>query len=42
MKNGFILYTDYIEQIEMLEADQAKALFLAVLKYASGISICSM
>lgn len=36
MKNGFILYTDYIEQVEMLEAEQAKTLFLAVLKYASG------
>ena len=42
MKNGFILYTDYIEQIEMLEADQAKALFLAVLKYASGEELPEM
>lgn len=42
MKNGFILYTDYIEQVEMLEAEQAKALFLAVLKYASGEELPEM
>lgn len=42
MKNGFVLYTDYIEQVEMLEAEQAKALFLAVLKYASGEELPEM
>lgn len=42
MKNGFILYTDYIEQVEMLEAEQAKTLFLAVLKYASGEDLPEM
>ena len=42
MKNGFVLYADYIEQVEMLEAEQAKALFLAVLKYASGEELPEM
>ena len=42
MKNGFVLYTDYIEQVEMLEAEQVKALFLAVLKYASGEKLPEM
>lgn len=42
MKNGFILYTDYIEQVEMLEAEQVKTLFAAILRYASGMDLPEM
>ncbi len=42
MKNGFILYTDYIEQVEMLEAEQVKTLFVAILRYASGMDLPEM
>lgn len=36
MKNSFVLYTDYIEQVQLLNDQQAGQLFRAILNYATG------
>lgn len=36
MKNSFVLYTDYIEQVQLLNDQQAGQLFRAILNYAAG------
>lgn len=36
MKNSFVLYTDYIDQVELLNDQQAGQLFRAILNYAAG------
>ena len=41
-KRGFVMYPDYEEQIEMLEAEQAKAVFIAILRYAAGKELPEM
>lgn len=35
MKNSFILYTDYLSQIELLTDEQRGVLFLAIMRYAA-------
>ena len=42
MKRGFVMYPDYEEQIAMLEAEQAKAVFIAILRYAAGKELPEM
>lgn len=36
MKNSFVLYTDYIDQVRLLDDQQAGILFRAILNYAAG------
>lgn len=36
MKNSFVLYTDYIEQVQLLNDQQAGQLFRAILNYSAG------
>ena len=35
MKNSFVLYTNYLKQVELLENEQRGILFTAILKYAA-------
>lgn len=41
-KNSFVLYTDYINQIELLDVDQRGVLFTAIMYYSSGAEIPEM
>lgn len=36
MKNSFVMYTDYMEQINLLDMEQRGMLFTAIMQYASG------
>ena len=42
MKNSFVLYTDYLQQIELLNNEQRGVLLTAVMKYASGLEMPEM
>lgn len=42
MKNSFVLYTDYLQQIELLNNEQRGALLTAVMKYAAGLEMPEM
>ena len=36
LKNSFVMYTDYMEQINLLDMEQRGMLFTAIMQYASG------
>ena len=42
MKNSFVLYTDYLQQIELLSNEQRGVLLTAVMKYAAGLEMPEM
>lgn len=39
MKNSFVLYTDYINQVDLLDMNQRGMLFTAIMHYAAGREI---
>ena len=41
-KNSFVLYTDYINQIELLDIEQRGVLFTAIMYYSSGVELPEM
>lgn len=42
VKNSFVLYTDYINQIELLDVEQRGVLFTAIMYYSSGAELPEM
>ena len=42
MKNSFVLYTDYLPQIELLNIEQRGMLFTAIMNYSAGKEIPEM
>lgn len=42
MKNSFVMYTDYMEQIEMLTDEQAGVLFKALISYQAQLNLPEM
>lgn len=42
MKNSFVMYTDYMEQINLLTMEQRGLLFTAIMQYASGDALPEM
>ena len=42
MKNSFVMYTDYMEQINLLNMEQRGMLFTAIMQYASGETLLEM
>ena len=42
MKNSFVMYTDYMEQIKLLDMEQRGMLFTAIMQYASGDALPEM
>lgn len=42
MKNSFVMYTDYMEQIKLLDMEQRGMLFTAIMQYASGDALLEM
>lgn len=42
MKNSFVIYTDYMEQIELLSLEQRGVLLTAIMSYASGAELPDM
>lgn len=41
-KNSFVLYTNYINQIELLNIEQRGVLFTAIMYYSSGVELPKM
>lgn len=42
MKNSFVMYTDYMEQVSMLSREQRGDLFTAIMAYASNTGLPNM
>lgn len=42
MKNSFVMYTDYMEQVSMLSREQRGDLFTAIMAYASNTELPNM
>ena len=42
MKNSFVVYTDYMQQIELLSMEQRGVLFTSIMSYASGRELPDM
>lgn len=42
MKNSFVLYTDYLEQMELLSMEQRGTLLTALMSYAAGLELPDM
>lgn len=42
MKSSFVLYTDYIDQVQLLNDQQAGILFRAILNHAAGLGLPEM
>lgn len=42
MKNSFVLYSDYLPQIELLDMEQRGCLFTAIMQYSAGLDILKL
>ena len=42
MKNSFVLYTDYLPQLQLLSMEQRGVLFTAIMHYSSGMDLPDM
>ena len=42
MKNSFVLYTDYMEHIQLLDLEQRGVLITAIMSYASDGTVIEM
>ena len=42
MKNSFVLYSDYMEHIELLSMEQRGVLFTAIMQYSMGYETVEM